>query len=301
MKQLLLLALIAAGAWAQTFSAAADLDAVTLQAIKDGYMPGAVILVGHNGKVVFKKAYGDRALVPAKEAATVDTIYDVASLTKVVATTPAMMKLVETGRVRLDDPVTAYLPEFQGGTSDITVRDLMIHFSGLRPDLDLEPVWSGYETGIKKALADKPADPRGAKFVYSDINFELLGEIVRRVSGKPLDEFVQEQIYRPLGMKDTTFRPPAAWVNRIAPTEIDATTGKPLRGVVHDPTARYMGGVAGHAGVFSTADDLAIYAQMFLDMGRRGNTRIFAPAAPRFPAPPTGRTRSQFCAGSSLR
>ena len=288
MKQLFLLALIAASAWTQTFSAAADLDAITLQAIKDGYMPGAVILVGHNGKVVFKKAYGDRALVPAKEAATVDTIYDAASLTKVIATTPAMMKLVETGRVRLDDLVTAYLPEFQGGTSEITVRDLMIHFSGLRPDLDLEPVWSGYETGIKKALVDKPTDPHGTKFVYSDINFELLGEIIRRVSGKTLDEFVQEQIYRPLGMKDTTYRPPASWVSRIAPTEIDATTGKPLRGVVHDPTARYMGGVAGHAGVFTTADDLAIYAQMMLDMGKRGSTRIFAPATvERFTSPAT--------------
>lgn len=278
MKKWFLLALLGASAWAQTFPAAADLDAITEQAIKDGYMPGAVILVGHNGKVVFKKAYGDRALEPAKEKATVDTIYDAASLTKVIATTPAMMKLVETGRVRLDDLVTAYLPEFQGGMSDITVRDLMIHFSGLRPDLDLVPVWSGYDTGIKKALVDKPTDPRGTKFVYSDINFELLGEIVRRVSGKTLDEYVQEQVYRPLGMRDTTFRPPASWIPRIAPTEIDATTGKPLRGVVHDPTARYMGGVAGHAGVFTTADDLAIYAQMLLDLGKRGNTRIFAPA-----------------------
>ncbi len=287
MRILLLLALVGS-AWAQSFSGAAALDGITEEAIRDGYIPGAVVLVGHQGKVVFRKAWGSRALVPQKEAATVDTIYDAASLTKVIATTPAMMKLVEQGRVRLGDPVTAYLPEFQDGKSDITVRDLMIHFSGLRPDLDLEPVWSGYETGIKKALLEKPTDPPGTKFVYSDINFELLGEIVRKVSGKTLDTFVQDEIYRPLDMRDTTYRPAASLMNRIAPTEIDATTGQPLRGVVHDPTARYMGGVAGHAGVFTTADDLAIYAQMMLGMGQRSGVRIFAPATvERFTAPST--------------
>jgi len=291
MKALLVLFLISSSLssiWAQTFSGAAALDAITEEAIRDGFIPGAVVLIGHQDKIVFRKAYGSRALVPQKEAATVDTIYDAASLTKVIATTPAMMKLVEQGRVRLADPVTAYLPEFQGGTSDITVRDLMIHFSGLRPDLDLEPVWSGYQTGIGKALIDKPTDPPGAKFVYSDINFELLGEIIRRVTGKPEDEYVQEQIYRPLGMLDTTYRPAASLQPRIAPTEIDATTGQPLRGVVHDPTARYMGGVAGHAGVFTTADDLAIYAQMMLGMGQRNGVRIFSPATvERFTAPST--------------
>jgi len=148
----------------------------------------------------------------------------------------------------------------------------MTHFSGLRPDLDLDPLWSGYDTGIRRALIDKPTRPPGEQFVYSDINFELLGEIVRRVSGMPLDQFAREQIFEPLGMSDTTFKPPASLSARIAPTEVDAATGKPWRGVVHDPTARYMGGVAGHAGVFSTADDLARFAQMML------NGRLFAPA-----------------------
>jgi uncharacterized protein YbbC (DUF1343 family)/CubicO group peptidase (beta-lactamase class C family) len=286
MKRALLALLILRAAAAQSFSGAAELDRITEEAIREGYIPGAVLLVGHQGKIVFRKAYGFRALVPEKEPATIDTIYDVASLTKVIATTPAIMQLVEQGRLRLGDPVTAYLPEFQGGSSDITVRDLLTHYSGLRPDLDLEPAWSGYDTGIRKALLEKPTDPPGTKFVYSDINFELLGEIVRRVSGQPLDAYVQEHIYGPLGMRDTRFRPPAEWAPRIAPTEIDPATGRPLRGVVHDPTARFMGGVAGHAGVFSTADDLAVFAQMMLDRGARGAVRLFAPATvERFTAP----------------
>ena len=275
--KLLLAALLstwsASYAFAQAFAGSAALDAATGQAIRDGLIPGAVIIVGRDGKIVHRKAYGARALVPAREAATVDTIYDVASLTKVVATTPAIMKLYEQGKINVDDPVTAYLPEFQGGQSNITIRNLLTHYSGLRPDLDIDPAWSGYDTGIRKALIDKPAGPPGVNFVYSDINFELLGEVVRRVSGQPLDQFAREQIFEPLGMHETAFKPAVSLLARIAPTEIDASTGKPFRGVVHDPTARYMGGVAGHAGVFSTADDLARYAQAMLDM------RFFAPAA----------------------
>jgi len=257
---------------AQTFAGSAALDASAEQAIRDGLIPGAVILIGHDGKIVFRKAYGSRALVPAKESATLDTIYDVASLTKVVATTPAIMKLYEQGKIKLDDPVTTYLPEFQGGKSSITIRNLLTHYSGLRPDLDLDPPWSGYDTGMRKALIDKPAGPPATNFVYSDINFLLLGEIVRRVSGQPLDQFAREQIFEPLGMRESTFKPAASLTPRIAPTEVDISTGKPWRGVVHDPTARYMGGVAGHSGVFSTADDVARYAQAMLDM------RFFAPA-----------------------
>jgi uncharacterized protein YbbC (DUF1343 family)/CubicO group peptidase (beta-lactamase class C family) len=273
MKLLLAATLFATSyASAQTFAGSAALDAATEQAIHDGLIPGAVIIIGHDGKIVHRKAYGARALIPAREPATLDTIYDIASLTKVVATTPAVMKLYEQGKIKIDDPVTAYLPEFQGGKSAITIRNLMTHYSGLRPDLDIDPAWTGYDTGIRKALIDRPAGPPGMTFVYSDINFELLGEIIRRVSGKPLDQFAREQIFEPLGMRETNFKPAASLTARIAPTEIDAATGKPWRGVVHDPTARYMGGVAGHAGVFSTADDLARYAQMMLDR------RFFAPA-----------------------
>ena len=279
MKALALLVALASLASAQeTFSGSAAIDAQMAQAVKDGLIPGGVVVVGHDGKIVHRKAYGQRALVPAREGMTVDTIFDLASLTKVVATTPAIMKLFEQGKIRLIDPVTVYLPEFQGGKSEITVRDLLTHFSGFRPDLDLTPPWTGYETGIRKALIDKPTNPPGERFVYSDINFELLGEIVRRVSGETLDRFVREQVYEPLGMRDTGYLPATTLRDRVAPTEVDAATGQPWRGIVHDPTARYMGGVAGHAGVFASVSDLARYCEMLLGLGERAGVRIFAPA-----------------------
>ncbi len=261
----------------ETFPGAAAVDAVVDQAVASGLIPGAVLVAGHNGKIIYSKAYGERALVPQRESMTLDTIFDAASLTKVIATTPALMKLFEEGKLRIADPVTAYLPEFQGGKSEITIRDLMTHFSGLRPDLDLQPAWKGYETGIHKALIDPPAGPPGTRFVYSDINFELLGEIVHRLSGKMLDDYAREKIYEPLGMHDTMFRPPASLRTRIAPTEIDPATGVPFRGVVHDPTSRYMGGVAGHAGLFTTAADLSRFAEMMLGFGERAGVRIFSP------------------------
>ncbi len=156
------------------------------------------------------------------------------------------------------------------------MRNLLTHFSGMRPDLDLQPAWSGYETGIRLALADKPVAPPGARFIYSDINFILLGEIVHRVSGQMLSDYVREKIFLPLGMKDTMFQPPAALV-RAASRPPRLVDGRPLRGVVHDETTRYMGGVAGHAGLFTTADDLARYAEMMLGWGKRGGVRLFSP------------------------
>jgi uncharacterized protein YbbC (DUF1343 family)/CubicO group peptidase (beta-lactamase class C family) len=282
MKTLALLA-CAASLGAQTpFSGGPALDAQIEKAVSDQLIPGAVVLIGHDGQIVYRKAYGSRALIPAKEPMTVDTIFDAASLTKVIATTSCMMKLLEEGKVRIDDPVTKYLPEFQGGKSDITVRNLMTHFSGMRPDLTLRPAWSGYDTGIQKALVDIPTGPPGVRFVYSDINFILLGEIVHRLSGKMLNDYAREQVFEPLAMKDSGFNPSSDRITRIAPTEIDPDTGKPLRGVVHDETSRYMGGVAGHAGLFTTADDLAKFAQMMLDAGTANGKRIFSPLTVRF-------------------
>jgi len=279
MKILALILCTVASLCAQpAFSGAAAMDEQINQAVQSGLIPGAVLVLGHNGQIVYQKAYGERALIPRREVMTLDTIFDAASLTKVVATTSAVMKLFDQGKIRLNDPVTAYLPEFEDGHSDITIRNLMTHFSGLRPDLDLKPAWSGYETGIHRALIDKPARPPGVRFVYSDINFILMGEIVRRLSGQSLAEYTHANIFQPLGRSDTMFQPPARRRPRIAPTERDAATGQPLRGVVHDDTSRFMGGIAGHAGLFTTAADLAKFAQMMLNGGELNGVRIFSAA-----------------------
>jgi uncharacterized protein YbbC (DUF1343 family)/CubicO group peptidase (beta-lactamase class C family) len=270
-------ALGAAALGAQPFSGGPALDAAIDLAINQGKLPGAVLIVGHDGQVVYRKAYGKRALVPQLEAMTTDTIFDVASLTKVIATTSSMMKLYEQGKFRLNDKVTDYIPEFQGGKSDITLRQLFTHFSGLQPDVPLIPAWSGYQHGIELASTLKPGGPPGVRHVYSDINFNLLGEIVHRLSGQMLSDYARQNIFQPLGMKDSMFQPPTSLVPRIAPTERADKNGAPLRGVVHDPTARFMGGVAGDAGLFSTADDLARFAQMMINGGTLEGVRLFSP------------------------
>ncbi len=242
----------------------AILDPLMQKAVDDGNMPGGVLLVGHKGRVAYRKAFGFRSLEPVREPMTVDTIFDLASLTKCVATTMSVMRLIEDGRMRLNDPVAAYLPQFgQNGKQDITVRELLTHYSGLAPDLDLSTLWTGRDTAFTMAMQQKPAYPPGTRFVYSDINFEMLGFIVEKVAGMPLNEFAAKHIFEPLGMTHTRFLPPDAWKPLIAPTQYDEQN-RMLRGVVHDPTARRMGGVAGHAGLFSTADDLAIFAQDLL-------------------------------------
>jgi uncharacterized protein YbbC (DUF1343 family)/CubicO group peptidase (beta-lactamase class C family) len=242
----------------------ANIDEIVNGAVARGSIPGAVVLIGHNGKVVYRKAFGSRSLEPDKEAMTVDTIFDLASLTKCIATTTSVMKLVQEGKVRLNDPVAAYLPEFaRNGKRDITVRELLTHFSGLTEDLDLKTAWKGRDAAYQMAMDEKPIFPPGSRFLYSDINFETLGFLVEKVSGMSLDEYSAKYVYAPLGMKDTRFLPPTAWIPRIAPTQYDENH-RMLRGVVHDPTARRMGGVAGHAGLFSTADDLSKFAQDLL-------------------------------------
>ena len=210
MRVVLCATLAAAAAFAQEFTASPLLDATIEEAIKEGQIPGAVLVVGHDGRIVHRKAYGNRALAPRLEAMTLDTVFDCASLTKVVATTASLMKLFDQGKFRLNDRVTQYLPAFENGKSDITIRNLLTHFSGLRPDLTLEPAWSGYQTGIKLAFADKPRGAPGTRFVYSDINFILLGELVHKFSGKLVSDYARENVFLPLGMKETMFQPPAA-------------------------------------------------------------------------------------------
>jgi uncharacterized protein YbbC (DUF1343 family)/CubicO group peptidase (beta-lactamase class C family) len=278
MRLLCSIALAATAIAAQTFSGGPAIDRVIDDAIAQGKLPGAVVIIGHEGKIAYRKAYGRRAVVPEPEAMTDDTIFDLASITKVVATTTALMQLFEQGKLRLNDKVTDYIPEFQGGKSGITLRNLFTHFSGLKPDVPLANPWSGYQTGIKLACTDPPDGPPGARFVYSDINFILLGELVHRLSGQTLSDYARDHIFQPLGMQDTMFQPPAALAPRIAPTERVTNDSPPLRGVVHDPTARNMGGVAGHAGVFSTARDLARFAQMMLNGGELDGVRIVSAA-----------------------
>jgi uncharacterized protein YbbC (DUF1343 family) len=242
------------------------IDGILNDAVHRNLAPGAVVIIGHKGKIVYRKAFGSRAVTPQREPMTVDTIFDMASLTKVLATTSSVMKLFEEGKIKLADPVAKYIPEFaQNGKQDVMVRDLLTHYSGLPPDLELKPYWTGLDEGYRRANAEKLMTPPGAEFRYSDINFIVLGELVQRLSGEPLDHYAAEHIFRPLGMEHTTYLPPAEWRDKIAPTEIDEHTGRLLRGTVHDPTARQMGGVAGHAGVFSTADDVAKFAQALLD------------------------------------
>jgi len=271
----------------------ARMDALIAEDIANKRLPGAVVLVGRKGQIVWRKAYGNRALEPLREAMTADTIFDLASLTKIVATATSIMILVERGKLRLADPLSLYIPELKGeGRDRITIEQLLTHVSGYAPDFDLRERWTGYDEAIKRLIKEPLRNPPGTRFSYSDIGFIALGEVVARVSGMPLDQFAQKNIFGPLHMTDTGFRPGPALRARIAPTEkrrgqmsylgdsgenAGAEGEVWLRGEVHDPTSYRMNGVAGHAGLFSTANDLAIYCQMILNGGTYGGVRILSP------------------------
>jgi uncharacterized protein YbbC (DUF1343 family) len=251
------------------------------KAIQTGNIPGAVILIGNRGEVVYRHAFGLCSREPKKTPMATDTIFDIASLTKVIATSTAVMHLAERGKLDLEDPVCKYWPEFKkNGKEEITVRDLLTHYSGLKAALDSKPRWSGYDTALKMIEDEKAVYPLRTRFIYSDINFIVLGELVSRISGVPLDVYCNEYIFKPLRMKDTAFKPSPDLRFRIAPTQkFPAAQGGMLRGEVHDQTANRMGGVAGHAGLFSTADDLAIFAQMLLAGGSGKNLQVLSPLA----------------------
>ena len=273
----LLIGLVAlAGLAAPEWPGSPRLDTILYEAVAEKLTPGAVLLVGQQDRVLHHKAYGKRSLLPEESPMGLGTIFDCASLTKIMATTPAVMMLVEEGKVRLNDPLVAYLPKFAGGKSKITIRHLLTHTSGLRPDVDLVPEWSGYETGVALAYRETPVAGPGERFIYSDINFILLGELVRTISGMPLDQFAKERVFVPLGMTETGFLPAEELKPRIAPTE-RLKDGTILHGVVHDPSTRFMGGVSGHAGVFSTAHDISRFCQMMLNGGSIDGVRILSP------------------------
>lgn len=271
----------------------AEMDSVINDEIAKSRLPGAVVLVGRKGRTVWQKTYGSRAVEPTREPMTPETIFDVASLTKVVATATSIMILVERGKVRLSDPLSLYIPEVKGeGRERVTIEQLLTHVSGYAPDFDLRERWTGHDEAIKHLIAEPLRNSPGTRFTYSDIGFIALGEVVARVSGMPLDQFAKKNIFTPLRMRDTGFLPSASLQSRIAPTEkrrgqlsylgdnatnIGAEGDVWLRGQVHDPTSFRMNGVAGHAGLFSTASDLAIYCQMILNGGEYGGVRILAP------------------------
>ncbi|HEX8564683.1 MAG TPA: exo-beta-N-acetylmuramidase NamZ domain-containing protein [Pyrinomonadaceae bacterium] len=281
------------------------IDVEIEKAIADKKTPGAVVIIGHKGKIVYRKAFGNRALVPTVEKMTVDTIFDAASLTKPISTATSIMILLERGQLRLSDRIEQFIPELKGKDSGrVTIQQLLTHTSGYQPDFDLREKWTGNE-GMLKALEKEPLrQPAGTRFVYSDIGFIVLGEIVNRISGKRgIPNFGRENIFQKMKMKDSNFTPTfiisgitndetfpeKEIIARIAPTEniknqqsylggqFEGKDGdKILRGLVHDPTAYRMNGVAGHAGLFSTADDLARYCQMILNGGTLDNVRVLS-------------------------
>jgi len=266
----------------------AALDVIVKAAVDRKDFPGAVLVVAHKGKTVYRKAFGLSQRVPEARPLTPDMIFDLASVTKPVATATSIMLLVERGDIRLWDRVRVYVPEFltwygekgiAGG--EARLYNLLTHTSGLPPYTDAKEAAKkigdpGTTADLVKLIAEIPKElPVGKEFVYSCLNYITLAHIVREVSGKPLDEFAAENIFKPLGMTRTFYRPPADFVDRCVPTEV--IDGKPFRGIVHDPLARLQGGVSGNAGLFSTADDLAVFAQMLLGRGELNGVRILSP------------------------
>ena len=250
----------------------ADIDQVVRRGISAGGFPGAAVVVGRHGAIVWERGYGT---LDWRSGARVDperTMYDLASLTKVVATTAAAMVLVDRGKLRLDERVTRYLPAFTGGGKGaVTIRDLLMHRSGLPAGRDLPRRQDGSEAARRAVLATPLVHQPGSVTEYSDLGLDVMGFVIERITHEPLAQFVRRTVYGPAGMRSTMFRPAPALSPRIAPTMRNAA-----RGDVHDGNARALGGVAGHAGLFSTAGDLAIFAQLMLDGGAAGSTRIFA-------------------------
>ncbi len=263
-----------------SLAAAADswsaVESEVYAAIGRGELPGAVIAVLHKDEVVYRKAFGSRVKVPSSEPMMVDTIFDLASITKPVATATSIWTLIEAGKLKVDEKIATYWPEFAPqGKDKLTLAHLLLHTSGLIADNPIADYADGPVKALERICALKPLAAPGERFIYSDVNFIVLGELVRRASGKTLDNYARETIFEPLGMRDTGFCPPTALRPRIAPTE--QRDGNWMRGEVHDPRAHKLGGVAGHAGLFGTADDLVAYARMILGSGRLNGKQILRP------------------------
>ena len=283
----------------------AKIDRVVRRAIDKDQIPGAVVLVGQAGRILFERAYGHRCLEPRLEPMTLETQFDLASLTKVVATTPAVLRLVQDGKVGLDHPVCKYLPDFgRRGKETITIRQVLTHYSGLAPFFRLNTKAPGAASRVVDKIYDSDLSAKpGTRFVYSDLGFILLGKLIEVVSGERMDRFVHSRVFSPLKMAETRFNPPPGDHYHIAPTEKRAD-GTFLRGHVHDPLASMMGGVAGHAGLFSNARDLSRYCRMLLNHGSLEGSSVLNPRTVRqmiCPAISSGQTRhSRIGVGHSI-
>jgi CubicO group peptidase (beta-lactamase class C family) len=281
----------------------ATIDRVIERGIRAGGYPGASVVVGRKGAAVWEKGFGH--LGWTDDAASVvpeRSIYDLASLTKVIGTTTAVMILFDEGKIRLDDPVSKYIPEFSGGLKDrVTIRMLLEHRSGLPAGRDLWRIAHSPEEARAAVISTPLFAAPNQYYEYSDLGADMLGFTVEAVTGEKLDAFLQRRVFTPLGMSDTHFRPDASLRGRIAPTEIAPPRGYPLRGEVHDENAYALGGVAGHAGLFSTVSDLSIFAQMMLNGGSYDGTRIVADSTVQLFTHRAAGTRAlgwDTCAGS---
>jgi CubicO group peptidase (beta-lactamase class C family) len=251
----------------------AEIDTAAEAAIKRGDCPGAVVLVVHADAVAYRKAFGKRAVKPDEVAMTTDTVFDMASLTKPVATGTSVMLLIERGKLKPDDLVSRHWPEFAAnGKEKVTVEHLLLHTSGLTADNAVADYADGRAKALERIAALKLEAPAGTRFKYSDVGFIVLGELVERISGMPVDKFAKKHVFEPLKMTDTGFTPAEALHKRIAPT--GPRDGKIVLGEVHDPRAYKMGGVAGHAGLFSTVDDMTRYCRTVLRGGELDGVRI---------------------------
>jgi CubicO group peptidase (beta-lactamase class C family) len=268
----------APGAVGMSASRLATINRVVERGIKAGGYPGAAVVVGRKGAVVWEKGFGHLGWTSDAGSVTAEkTIYDLASLTKVVGTTTAVMILYDEGKLRLDDKVVRFIPEFTGGgRENVTIRHLLEHRSGLPAGRDLWRLAHTPEEARAAVISTELFAQPGQYYEYSDLGADMLGFVVEAVSGQRLDQFLEARVFGPLGMHDTHFRPDASLRGRIAPTELTPPRGYPLRGEVHDENAYALGGVAGHAGLFSTANDLSIFAQMLLNGGKYRDTRLIA-------------------------
>lgn len=256
----------------------AKIDHVVQRGIAAGGYPGAAVVVGRRGAAVWEKGFGRLGWEKTSPWVSTDrTIYDLASLTKVVGTTTALMVLYDEGKIRLDEPVSTYIPEFSGGEKDrVTVRMLLEHRSGLPAGRDLWRIARTPDEARSAVISTPLGCEPGRCYEYSDLGADMLGFIVEAVAGERLDQFLSERVFTPLGMHDTGFRPADSLKARIAPTESNSARGYGLQGEVHDENAFALGGIAGHAGLFSTAADLAVFAQMMLNGGEFNGTRVVA-------------------------